>query len=77
MILTIQTFFKAKKQHIVRIPPVGVKVKFCSKEEENFFTGWWKFEVRGQVIEYNRISFFFKKFVENEAESFARPVFVF
>ena len=32
--LIIQTFFKAKK-HIVKIPPVGVKVKFC--REENFF----------------------------------------
>ena len=34
-ILAIQTFVKAKKQHIVKIPPVGVKLKFC--REENFF----------------------------------------
>ena len=45
VILTIQTFFKAKKQHIVKIPPVGVKVKFC-REEENFF--YWVVEIWGQ-----------------------------
>ena len=44
VILTIQTFFKAKKQHIVKIPPVGVKVKFCRKE--NFF--YWVVEIWGQ-----------------------------
>ena len=73
MILTIQIFFKAKKQHC-KNPPSGVTVKFC--REENFFlTRWWKFKVRGQVIEYN--NFFFKNFVENDAETFTRPVFVF
>ena len=41
-----------------------------------FFTRQWKFKVRDQVIEYNRI-FFFKNFVENDAESFTIPVFVF
>ena len=46
VILTIQTFFKAKKQHIVKIPPVGVKVKFCREEEENFF--YWVVEIWGQ-----------------------------
>ena len=30
-----QIFFKAKKQHIVKISPVGFKVKFC--REDNFF----------------------------------------
>ena len=41
------------------------------------FTVWWKFEVRGQIIEYNKFFFFFKNFVENKAENFPRPVFVF
>ena len=41
VILTIQTFFRVKKQHIVKIPSVGVNVKFC---RNNFFIGWWKFE---------------------------------
>ena len=77
MTLTIQTFFKAKK-HIVKIPPVGVKVKFCREKNFFFFTGCWKFEVRGQVIEYNNnFFFFFKNFVENKAENFTRRVFVF
>ena len=61
VILNIQTLFKAKKQHFVKIPPVVVKMKFCREEEENFFNGWWKFEVRDQVIEYNR-TFFKQKF---------------
>ena len=39
--LTIQTFFKAKKQHIVKIPSVQFKVKFC--REENFF--YWTLEI--------------------------------
>ena len=43
VILTIQTFFKAKKQHIVKIPPVGVKVKFCREEEEILF--YWLVEI--------------------------------
>ena len=34
LILTIQTFFKTKKQHIVKIPLVGAKVKFS---RHNFF----------------------------------------
>ena len=67
--------FKAKKQRIVKIPPVGVEVKFC--REDNFFTRWWKFKVRGQLIEYNRSFFVFKNFVENDAESFTRPVLRF
>ena len=39
VVLTIQTFFKAKKQYIAKIPPVGVAVKFC--REENVF--YWVF----------------------------------
>ena len=41
VILTIQSFFKAKKQHIVKIPPEWVKVEFC--REENFF--YWVVEI--------------------------------
>ena len=58
--------FLQLKSNIVKIPPVAVKVKIC--REENFFTRWWKFEVRGQAKDYNNISFFFNKYVENEAE---------
>ena len=45
VILTAETFFKAKKQHIVKIPPVGVIVKFF---RENFF--YWVVEIGGGVI---------------------------
>ena len=41
VILTIQIFFKAKNQHIVKLPPVRVKVKFC--REDNFF--YWVVEI--------------------------------
>ena len=46
VILTIQTLFKCKKQHIVKILPVGVKVKFCREEEEDFFP--WVVKIWGQ-----------------------------
>ena len=59
VILTIQTFFKTRKQHIVKFPQWGLKWNF--PERIIFFTWWWKFEVRNQVIEYNRIFFFFSK----------------
>ena len=35
VILTNQTFFKAIKQHIVKLLSVGINVKFCM--EGNFF----------------------------------------
>ena len=41
VILTTQNFFRVKKQHLVKIPSVGVNVNFC---RDNFFIGWWKFE---------------------------------
>ena len=53
-------WLESKKQCIVKIPLVGVEVKFCRKD--NFFTRWWKFKVSGQVIEYNRIFFYFQEF---------------
>ena len=68
-------WLESKKQCIVKIPLVGVEVKFCRKD--NFFTRWWKFKVSDQVIEYNRIFFIFKNFVENDAEGFTRPVLRF
>ena len=75
VILTVQTFFKAKKQHCKNSPQWGLKWTSAGRRRI-FYTGWWKFEVKGQVIEYNK-NIFFKKLVENEAESSTRPAFVF
>ena len=45
MILTIETLFRVKKQHIVNIPSVGINVEFC---KDNFF--YWVVEIWGGVI---------------------------
>ena len=41
VILAIQSLFKAKKEHIVKIPPEWVEVEIC--REENFF--YWVVEI--------------------------------
>ena len=52
VIFTMLIFFNAKKQHIVKIPPRGggggLQWNFAGRII--FFTRWWKFKVRGQVI---------------------------
>ena len=46
------------KNNIVKILSVWVKVNFVGRRI--FLIGWWKFEARGQVIEYNKKNFFQK-----------------
>ena len=74
VILTIQTFFKTRKQHIVKFPQWRLKWNFA--ERRIFFTRWWKFEVRSQVIEYNRI-FSFQKFCTKWSRGFYQTCFCF
>ena len=67
--------FLKLKNNIAKFPQWGLKWNFAGRRI--FFTRWSKFKVRGQVIEYNRIFFVFKNFVENDVESFTRPVLRF
>ena len=58
---SVKPLLKLKNNILQKFPQLGLKWNFAGRRI--FFIGCWKFEVRGQVIEYNKIFYFyFQKF---------------